>query len=208
MGADARQLWRDRGLADSWQDYYKVGYSPSFPYAYADVFYTSPTLSIPTFDIGANEPNNVKHRLLSPVEPKSKYRYEKADIPAQPLYGDRDLPLECCNRLVWVEGEINGQVTMQTLDAGGTQVIGLPSKNQRKRIWPQLAEQIRPLVESGLQVFGFPDPDATAEGIEFARMLGRTRIAFMPRKIDDMVNDGTLDRAGLLQQMNKAVVVK
>jgi hypothetical protein len=203
MDERARELWRARGVADDWQDYLRFGYSSDFGYAYAGEFYRSPTLTIPTFDIGADEPNNVKHRLLTPVEPKSKYRYEKADLQAAPFYGDRDLPLELTNKFLIVEGEINAAVTMQTLDLPLVQVIGMPSKNQRRRIWPELAAQLQ-----GHAVWIAPDPDAHADGLELARMIGRARMIHLPGKIDDMVNAGSLDKPRLMSCMDRAVVIK
>jgi len=203
MDDRARELWRGRGLSDSWQDYFKFGYASNFGYSYDGEFYHSPTLTIPTFDIGQPEPSNVKHRLLDPIEPKSKYRYEKADIPATPLYGDANLPLELARRILIVEGEINGAVTMQTLDASLLQVIGMPSKNQRNRIWPELAGKLK-----GMDVWIAPDPDAHQDGLEFAKMIGRARMMHLPGKIDDMVNAGALNKAKLMYCMDRAIVVK
>ena len=205
MSADARELWRARGVQDEWQDFYKLGYNPSFSYAHGADYYKSPTLTIPTFDIDQTTPNNLKHRLLRPAEPKDKYRYEMTGIPAHPFYGDRFLPLDCANRILIVEGEINGAVTFAELDPGSVlyQVIGMPSKNQRRRLWPELAERLR-----GQSVWIAPDPDAASDGLEFAKMIGHARMIYLPAKMDDMIKAGTLNRAKIHSLMDKAIVIK
>lgn len=189
MGEGARQLWRDRGVADSWQDYYKFGYSVDFPYSYKNEYYTSPTLTIPLFAIGQDEPGNIKHRLLEPAIEKSKYRYEKNGLPAMLFYGDKDLPADRAERVVIVEGEIKAAVTMQTLDTPLTQVIGIPGKENTCDIFKQLEGRHDTII--------MLDPDAKREAVAMARAMGGARVVDLPGKCDDLIVEYGLDKKWL-----------
>jgi len=92
---------------------------------------------------------------------------------------------------------------MQTLDTPLIQVIGMPSKNQRRRLWPELAAKL-----NNNNIWIVPDPDATSEAREFATMIGHARLIHLPGKIDDLVNAGSMDKRKLQYCMDKAVIVK
>lgn len=66
--ANARALWRDRGIPDDWQDYWSLGYNPDFVYKHSDALYHSPSLTIPIYN-GGDQPANIRHRILQPISP-------------------------------------------------------------------------------------------------------------------------------------------
>jgi DNA primase len=75
----ARNLWRVRGVPDTWQDIWELGYCDCFKYKVDDTIYSTPTLAIPIRD-DTNRVTNIKHRLLNPVNPKDKYRDRKSVV--------------------------------------------------------------------------------------------------------------------------------
>lgn len=189
MGDGARDLWRLRGIPDEWQNYWNLGYCLSCP-----TYAPSASLTIPLFQPNEAEPRNIKHRLLTPENPKDKYRPEKSGLPAVPFYGDNVLPVAAADRVIIVEGEIKAAVTFSTLNYEGWQVIGLPGKDAFRTV-PDLAGH------DG--VWLIPDPDGLEAWGKFAHTLGG-RVVTLPEKIDDLIIAGAMERSDLLGLLDQA----
>ncbi len=177
-----RAMWRTQGIPDEWQNYWKFGYSPACP-----TYRQSPSLTIPIYSIDQSEPINVRHRLINPPTAFDKYRPETAGLAASPFYGDMCLPVDRAERVIVVEGEKKAAVLFLTIDEPLLQVIGIPGKEQ----WRKVA----PLLEGRKDTVIIFDPDAKAEAVAMARSIGGGRVVDLPEKIDSMIIDYKLDRA-------------
>lgn len=179
----AQQLWKMRGLPESFQSYWQLGYCPDFTVNSDNGKWHTDTLTIPVFDKGW-APLNIRHRLINPYNPKDKYRPDRPGLKAQPFLCDPDLGFDC-ERVLVVEGEIKSMVTYITLDSTKWQVIGIPGKNTK--IGEKLLYK---------DVFICLDPDAREEARDLARIT-RGRILDLPDKIDDMIIGGEIDKLSL-----------
>lgn len=188
----ARQLWRARGIDDSWQDYFQLGYSQSFAYYANGVPAQSETLTIPIFAQGW-EVQNIRHRILQPINPADKYRPERAGLPSTPYMCDPDAGLDADQVLI-VEGEIKAMVTYITMDQPEIQVIGVPGKSQAAK----LVDELR-----GKNVTICLDPDALEEAESFAHLVGGSVIN-LKMKIDDVITAGGLDKYGIRSLIKSA----
>lgn len=186
MSAEAVRLWEARGIPEEWQHYWWLGYRQNFNYEYSGKFYTSPSLTIPIFGLRDQEPRDVKHRLINPVDPSDRYRHDRAGLKATPFLGDRDLPLDVADRVIVVEGEIKAAVTMLTLDKPLVQVIGI----QGKEVWGGVAKELEGRHDTIIML----DPDAKPEAVKMARSLGGARVVDLPAKVDDMIIEYGLDK--------------
>jgi hypothetical protein len=182
---DARDLWASRGIPIIWQDLWKLGYCDCFKVSTREGLLITPSLSIPIFG-KSWELLNIRHRLLNPTNPKDKYRPDKPGLPAQPFMTDPDMGMDAKNILV-VEGEIKSMVTYITLDSTQWQVLGVPGKTWFHKIASQL---------KGKRVVICFDPDADVEAEQAARDCEGKMIRLQV-KIDDIINEGGLDREGL-----------
>jgi hypothetical protein len=189
MGDGARELWRERGITDDWQNYWRFGYCLACP-----TYPPSASLTIPIFVPNEAEPRNIKHRLLTPENPKDKYRPEKSGLPAMPFYGDNVLPIEAADRVILVEGEIKAAVTFATLNYDSWQVIGMPGKDAFKSL-PDLSGH------DGIWLI--PDPDGLEQWGKFAKTVSG-RVISLPGKIDDMINAGAINKADLCGMLDQA----
>lgn len=192
MDDHARELWRERGIPDGLQDWWQLGYRPKYTVNTKAGKWNTPSLTIPIFEQGWSCVN-VRHRLLNPYSPNDKYRPERAGLGASPFIADPDIGYET-DRILVVEGEIKAMVAWLTMDESGLQVVGIPGKGQFNR----LADKIR-----GRQVYICFDPDAELEAITAAQAVGG-RLLKLRMKIDDAINGGALDTAGLRYLMKSA----
>ena len=200
MTQDAVRMWEYRGVPQDWQNYWWLGYRENFNYSYGGNFYTSPSLTIPIFEIHGNEPSQIKHRLISPIDNHNKYRLERAGIEALPFLGDRDLPIEAANRVIVVEGEIKAAVTFLTLDHVLWQVIGIPGKQS----WGKLSAELQGRNDTIIML----DPDAKVDAVKMARSIGGAKVVDLPGKIDDMIIDMDLDKTWLERVFQSARTVR
>ena len=179
MTDTARDKWEMRGIPECWQDYWWLGYRENFSYSHAGNWYTSPSLTIPIFQCKDTEPRQVRHRILSPIDPQDKYRPERAGIEAMPFLCDRDAQLDAFDRVIVVEGEIKAAVTYLTLDRPKWQVVGIPGKQS----WSKLADELKDRKDTVIML----DPDAKADAVRMARSIGGAKVVDLPEKIDDMI---------------------
>lgn len=194
LSEETRELWRTRGIPDSWQDYWKLGYSPTCP-----TYHQSPSLTIPIFNPEEKEPLNIRHRVLQPENPADKYRPEKAGLPAVPFYADLDLPLERAERIIVVEGEIKAAVTFLTLDQVLWQVVGIPGKHIFEKLIPSLKDHKETVI--------ILDPDAKEQAVKMARSIGGAKVVDLPEKIDDIILKYNLDSKWILSLCHNARLV-
>lgn len=194
----ARALWRNRGIADGWQDFWKLGYCESFTVGTENGRWTTPTLTIPVFGPAQGEDwplMNVRHRLINPPKPNDKYRPDRPGLVNAPFIANPYLGWDTDPILV-IEGEIKTMVTFQTIykDGETMQVIGIPGKSQFRSIVNQLR---------GHDVYICLDPDAEEQATEAARLVGG-RVLSIPTKIDDAILAGNLNQTSLRMRMKGA----
>jgi len=184
-------IWEAQGIPTSWQSYWQLGYCNSFKAVSNGNFFESPSLTIPIFENG--EIKNIRHRLLKPASQHDKYRPERPGLGAIPFYCDSDKMYDF-DRILYVEGEKKAMVTYLTMDSVKWQVIGIPGKNQ----WKKELERL-----SGQKVFILLDPDALDQAREFAKLASGYYIN-LPMKVDDAINEGYLDQAGIKSLITRA----
>jgi hypothetical protein len=192
---ERRQLWRERGLSDEWQNYWQLGYCDKFTVGTTDGPHQTATLTIPIKD-EREEVVNVRHRLLTPPRPNDKYRPDRPGLTSAPFlaYSQAGYDTE---RVFVVEGEIKSMVTFRTIfrrNEEPIQVIGIPGKSQFHAIVDRL---------QGHEVYICLDPDADEQAREFAGMV-HGKVLHLPVKIDDAILAGDLDKRGLEFRMRYA----
>ena len=180
-----RAIWESQGIPADWQNYWQLGYCPSFAAMTASGLWRTPTLTIPIFT-GEYELQNIRHRLLNPPAPKDKYRPERPGLEAIPFYADPQMMYDN-DRILYVEGEKKAMVTYLTLDSPKWQVIGLPGKAQWKREVEKLGK---------LHPFIWLDPDALSDAHDFARAV-HGYVIDAPIKVDDAIVEGVLSKGDI-----------
>jgi hypothetical protein len=216
---EAREMWEKRGLSRMWQDYFRVGYSPSREFWHDNKVFTSPSLTIPTWrgfhlthSTALDEPNKddpggtnnacrcvgLVHRLLIPDAPGGKYRPHLSGV-GKPLFNCDIYAPEILGDVLLIEGEVKSMVTWANIQdtfpapsaLRGMTVVGIAGKSF-KREW---VEEF----SGAARIWICLDPDATQASASIAAALGpdRCRILDLPDKIDDMFNAGTLTVGGL-----------
>lgn len=189
---DARGLWRSRGIPDDWQNYWSLGYNPDFVYKHGEALYHSPTLTIPIYN-GDDEPANIRHRILKPVDPQDKYRPERGGLRALPFIAD-PWKVDTLPKALVVEGEIKAMVSYLWLDNQDFQVYGVPGKSS----FGDLAERL-----AGKECWILFDPDATEKAYDAARLVDG-RVIELTMKVDDALNAGALNKSGLRRLLSMA----
>ena len=181
-----RNTWIDKGIPEVWQDLWQLGYCNNFAYKSDGELYHSPSLSIPIFDGHSQDPINIRHRILNPVNPNDKYRPDRPGLKAAPFVCDPE-HLDLDNVLL-IEGEIKSMVTYVHLDSPKWQVIGIPGKKSYREVCEAF---------KGRKVWILFDPDAIEQAQDAAGILGGARIIDISMKVDDALNSGYLDTVKL-----------
>ena len=189
---NARQLWRNRGIPDEWQNIWQLGYCPEFTYYTDDGKHSSASLTIPIFT-NDYQPVNIRHRILNPFKPNDKYRPDMPGLKSLPFVADNDRKDHEC--VLVVEGEIKAMVTYIYLDSVKWQVYGIAGKEQYR----ELAEKLK-----GRKVWLLFDPDALDQAKAAAGIIGDGRIINVPMKIDDALNGGYLNTGKLRHLLKNA----
>ena len=188
----ARELWRERGISDDWQAYWSLGYNPDFVYKHDDELFHSPSLTIPIYN-GGDEPANIRHRILAPVDPQDKYRPEFGGLRAFPFIAD-PFGVDSLPHALVVEGEIKAMVAYIWLNDATFQVYGIPGKQS----FGELSERLK-----GREVWILFDPDADKQAQAAARLVDG-RVIDLPVKVDDALNAGQLSMAGFRRLLGMA----
>jgi hypothetical protein len=148
LDATRRRIWRDRGIPDSLQDFWMLGYCKQRSFWSDGQEFHSDTITIPIF--GPQwAPLNIKHRLLQPAKENDKYRPEFSGFPQPLMLTDPDADLD--GAMVAVEGEIKSCVVAITLGTALGTVVGMPGMTPGKHITDQLAkaERLTIIVDPG-----------------------------------------------------------
>jgi hypothetical protein len=193
----AAESWRQAGVYDSWQSFWRLGGTDNFTYSCDGVRYESPSLTIPVFDEHF-QCSTVRHRILQTHDKNDKYRPDMVGLGSHPFLGDPDLGFSA-GRTVIVEGEKKAMVVFQTLDLAGVQVIGLPGKG----IWREVAEKIK-----GQNPVILLDPDAKQQAVQMALDVGGAKVVEFGRKIDDTITAHSLGRQWLIGLFKTARLIK
>lgn len=188
MNERERRMWREQGIPDSMQDWFRLGYTPDKEFYYQDELRHSSALTIPIFGAGWKAVN-VQYRLINPPDPADKYRFT-AGLPA-PLYLT-DPDCEPSGPTLLVEGAKKAIVTFMHLGHRYA-VVAVPSKTPPQSLIDQLKDCD--------PVYIMLDPDAyiaqkAKDGRilrpavkRIAALLGqRARAVRLPAKPDDLVN--------------------
>ena len=191
-----RQLWREAGIADEFQDYWQLGFNAE----YTGHNFTSPALTIPYFAPGW-EAFTVQYRLLRPPSPSDKYRFQ-AGLKSGVWLADPDTkPTGPC---LLVEGMKKAAVSFINLVARDNQnlcVVGVPSKS------PGI--DLLSIVDDCDPVYIALDPDAYkgGEATRLGKMLnGRSRYVRLPAKPDDLFTDYGFTSQMFMQYVNGATL--
>lgn len=190
---EARRLWRECGIPDVWQDWWSLGYCEHYSLwrkgeSDWEEWWKSPTLSIPIWG-HSWEVYNVKHRLLEEPPDGGKYVQEKKHVPQYPFITNPDYKK---GELLLVEGEKKSMVTFLACDDPDLQVAGIPGALP--------SEECLKVFDNYDPIYVCLDPDAYDEkpgGSPISKLVDklgsdRTRIIWLPRKIDDAILDKEL----------------
>lgn len=200
----SRQIWRNRGVPDWYQDDMSFGYDPNHTIFVGENKYQSPTLTIPFWENGSVI--NIKHRILDP-NVGIRYYPERSGL-GQPLFiANKDKPLS--GKVVVIEGEIKAAVAFVTLDDPDMQIVGLTGKEPKKEILAKLSgcDPIYLILDP--DAYEKPSPDRPSAANQIGSFLGweRIRSARLRGKIDDMIIEYGLDKEWMQSVLNQAVKV-
>lgn len=192
---EVRQMYHARGITDEWIDYWMLGYNPSKEVWDGESSYFTPTLTIPIFLPGQSEPITIRNRLLLPKCENDKYRPEYGGLPTSLFYADRTAKPK--DKVLLVEGEFKAASTYIVLDKS-IPVVGTPGKTPS-------AELLKSQLSECDEIYILLDPDAFVSDRKgksaIRRMVdifgSKSRVIQVPRKIDDMLADGSMDKRGL-----------
>lgn len=157
-----REIWRQRGIPDVWQDIWELGFRKNFQYKVKNGFALSDTISIPVKS-AKREVLTIRHRLLNPFD-RQKYRPDEEGLGSFPFLCNTDI--ERAENLIIVEGEIKSQNVFIKYDDPNFQVVGVPSKSM-------MNDTIRK--SKGRNLFVIPDPDALKLKAEYKDIAHRER---------------------------------
>lgn len=186
LAIDQRNWWQNQGIPPDWQDFWRLGYTPS-------LWDCGPAFTIPFFPLVGERPLTLQYRIQN--RDKDKYRFEPS-LGSAAFIARPDLGIE--DKVVYVvEGAKKAMVVHLVGTAGKIQVVGLPSKNSSGGILPELKKASR--------VIFMLDPDAwyVTEGelpwpVRYCVEIGKTAYAVrLPKKIDDALLDGDISGRGL-----------
>jgi hypothetical protein len=192
LNNEGREYWRQRGIPDSLQNYWKLGWVDEYMLQYAGNDYMGQSATIPIFGAGW-QPLNVKHRLLHLPGNIGKYRYELRGQQQPVFLTNPDAALD--GQVFVIEGEIKAMVTWLTLADRNTKVVGLPG------ITP--SNEALTVILSAERVTLVLDPGADDAALRLANIIGikKCRVLIPPMKIDDAImaiNPSKTELANLL----------
>lgn len=193
----SRLLWRRRGVCDSLQDYWQLGYDQAHPFWRDGHEFQAETLTIPIF--GQNwSPLNIKHRLIDPPVDYSKYRYELSGV-TDGLLWRADPDDDLSGHVIAIEGEIKAMVTAERGGTKDWEIVGLPGTNPA----PAIVSQLR----SADRVTIVMDPGAKAAGVRLANAIGIKRcwMLSLPHKIDDGIIAANMSQREIVTMLRGAV---
>lgn len=182
MTQQQRQLWRDAGIPDSFQDYWQLGHTE-----YRGDGWKSPALTIPYFERDW-QAQTIQYRLLNPPAPADKYRFQ-AGLRAGVWRAEPDVEIK--GAVLLCEGMKKAAVTFIEIVARAGRryvVVAVPSKSPGEALLDYLREA-DPL-------YIVLDPDAYTGPNSAVRRLVKLmpgtpkRIVKLPVKADDFFQLG------------------
>lgn len=181
----SRKWWRDAGIPDAEQDFYKLGIVHGRPFKkYQDEgLMVLDAYTIPKYELGW-ELRNIDFRMIDAPSMEGKYR-PFPGCPSAPFISRPDSgSLTNSNGVAFVvEGSKKAMVT--SIYLGGAQVVGVPSSNS----WAGAPERF---IDAEI-IYVLLDADAWLWGRRMTKMIGpRARQVTLPMKIDDGFLRGTL----------------
>lgn len=196
LTAKTRRLWEQRGIDESWQNFWYLGYRSDYAFSTPMGMWHTPTMTIPIFD-DRRELLNIKHRLINPCKPNDKYRPERPGLGSMPPF--LAIPEQGWDGevIIVTEGEIKAMV-LCTLDLPLWQFVGTPGRNG----YAQIVNNLK-----GKPTVFIPDPNAEPEARAAAKLCGARLIEF-PDKVDDYVMANHLDGDWLRNSVKSARVVR
>lgn len=195
LTAETRKLWRYRGIPDSWQDRWCLGYCNSFSAWVGDTEYLTPSLTIPIQE--KDQVLNIRHRLINPPYPHDKYRPERKGLGTPPFLANADLAYDA-ERFLVVEGEIKAGVTYIAMDDKNLQVIGVTGTNSWENVVSKIAKK---------ETWVCFDPGAEKHARDFAKAVNG-KVFSLPVKIDDAIIAGSLEKKSILGMMRSARAIR
>ncbi len=187
------------GLDEGLQEFFYLGAMEDFTYWEKKNEYHTPTLTIPYFDEQMN-PVFINHRLVNPINPKSKYRPDISgiDVPdylAVPAMGyDGEF-------IVVVEGAKKAMVAWSKCPTD-VQVIGVSTQGAYRPLADKLC---------GKNVIVIPDPDKVTERNQKVLLQSHDlvksvngKILKLPQKIDDYIVQSGMDENGFTTILKQA----
>jgi hypothetical protein len=206
LGKEGRAYWRARGVPDSLQDFWKLGFIDEHMITYKDESYLAQSATIPIF--GANwEAANIKHRIINAPEGYGRYRYEQSGLPKPFFLTNPDGKLD--GQVFAVEGEIKAMVTYATLGDDSVQMVGLPGVTPDAEAMALLdkAERVVLVLDPGADIRTAPDKPSPME--RMAAIIGnkRCRVIMTPLKIDDGILEIKPTKRELWNLLKQAVAV-
>lgn len=192
-----RSYYRQRGIADEWQNLWKFGYNPAFPVLTKQGKLITPTMTIPIFEKGW-QIKNIRHRLLNPLDPKDKYRPESYGLPTFPFMCNPGIGWDVERILFW-EGEFKAATLFATMNMPDIQVFGLAGDTQ----WRAMAEKAK-----GHKVFIGFDPGSEKQACDFARACGGAGVIALAHKVDDAIVEFGLSQQWAQSLLKTARMVK
>jgi hypothetical protein len=197
MDEHARFLWRKRGVCDSLQDFWQLGYDKAHRFWRDGHEFETATLAIPIFG-DAWQPLNIKHRLIDPPVDYSKYRYELIGV-TDGLLWRADPDSELTGHVIAIEGEIKAMVTAERAGTAVGTIVGLPGTHPS----PAIVQQLRQADRVTLVM----DPGAKRDGVRLANALGIDRcwMLSLPHKIDDGILAANLSSREVMMMLRSAV---
>jgi len=179
-----RDLWHRQGMDDATIARFKLGYCPSCPTAFdpADKQRRFPSLTIPVDYAG--ELLTIRHRLLTPVDPKDKYRPHRKGAGLY-LFNRDSLSCESRDVLI-VEGEKKAMVLCRL---GVDQMIPVISATGGVKAWLGRYRGVwAPLLAERASVYVLFDPGSEETAERTAYLFGRRgHVVTLPDKVDDLL---------------------
>lgn len=190
MGVIGRAYWTRRGVPDSWQDFWRLGWDSGHRFGE----HVTDVATIPLFGPEWHI-RQIKYRLQN--ESKGQYRYELSGVEAPPFLCDPDA--DYSGHVYAVEGEIKSMVTFGTLDDSATSMIGMPGTTP--------GPATMNVLKGADRVTLIMDPGAKRDGIKLAREIGigKTWLLVPPVKIDDGILMAKLNKREVRQLLASAL---
>ena len=195
LGDVGRAYWQARGVPDSMQDWWQLGWIQEKEFWTGNKYVCS-AASIPLF--GPKwEAMNIKYRLEPAPEYGGKYRVHAKTGYAFLWRAMPEMDLAGKHAIV-VEGEIKAMVAFARLDDSAACVVAIPGTNPG----PNIVDELRTAERVTLVM----DPGAKLDGVKLAKKLGikKTWLLVPPVKIDDGILEQRLTGQELRRMLNGA----